>query len=87
VGIIKSLMRPAYDEIVDVARIVRESAADWTIVRVSLLNSGPGSGNVQTGYLGRRQIGARISRADLASFMLNQASDRTWLRKAPAVSN
>jgi uncharacterized protein YbjT (DUF2867 family) len=87
VGIIKSLMRPAYDEIVNVARIVRGSDTDWTIVRVTLLNSRPGSGRIRAGYLGRRQIGTRISRADLAAFMLDQASDRTWLRKAPTVSN
>ncbi|MGA2640844.1 MAG: SDR family oxidoreductase [Spirochaetia bacterium] len=85
--IVKTMMRPAYDEIVNVARIVRESGTDWTIVRVSLLNNHSGSGRMRAGYLGRKQVGTRISRADLAAFMLKQVQDTHWLQQAPAVSN
>jgi hypothetical protein len=57
VGLLKSVMRPAYDEIVGVARLVRESDTDWTIVRVSMLNNQPGSGKIRAGYLGKKQMG------------------------------
>jgi putative NADH-flavin reductase len=87
ITIVKSLMRPAYEEIVNVARIVRDSNPDWTIVRVSMLNSNPRSGIIRAGYLGRKQVGTKISRADLAAFMLEQVRDTTYLRKAPAISN
>jgi putative NADH-flavin reductase len=87
VAIVKSVMRPAYEEIVNVARIVRESDTDWTIVRASLLNNNPGSGRIRAGYLGKKQVGTNISRADLAAFMLKQAQDTTYLRQAPAISN
>lgn len=87
VAIVKSAMRPAYEEIVNVARIVRESGTDWTIVRVSLLNNTPGSGRIKAGHLGKKQVGTNISRADLAAFMLKQVQDTTYLRQAPAISN
>jgi putative NADH-flavin reductase len=87
VAIVKSVMRPAYEEIVNVARIVRKSDTDWTIVRVSLLNNNPGSGRIRAGYLGKKQVGTNISRADLAAFMLKHVQDTTYLRQAPAISN
>jgi len=87
VGLIKSAMRPAYFEIVSVARLVRESDTDWTIVRVSMLNNNPGTGKIRAGYLGKKQVGTNLSRADLAAFLLRQVEDTTWLRKAPVISN
>lgn len=87
ITIVKSTMRPSYEEIVDVARIVRESDTDWTIVRVSMLNNNSESGRIRAGYLGRKQVGTNISRADLAAFLLDQARDTSWLRHAPAISN
>jgi len=87
VAIIKSTMRPAYEEIVNVARIVRASDLDWTIVRVSMLNNQPGTGRIRAGTLGRKQAGTKLARADLAMFILEQLKDSTWLRHAPAISN
>lgn len=87
VAVVKSAMRPAYEEIVNIARMVRESDTDWTIVRVSLLNNNPGSGRIRAGYIGKKQVGTNISRVDLAAFMLKQVEDTTYLRQAPAISN
>lgn len=87
VGLIKTTMRPAYEEIVGVAQLVRISATDWTIVRVSMLNNNPGTGKIRAGYLGKKQVGTEISHADLAAFLLGQVRDATWLRQAPVVSN
>jgi putative NADH-flavin reductase len=87
VGLIKFAMRPAYEEIVNVARLVRESDTDWTIVRVSMLNNHPASGKIRAGYLGRKQVVTNISRADLAAFMLSQIQVKTYLNQAPAISN
>jgi putative NADH-flavin reductase len=87
VRIVRSVVPHAYPEIVNVARLVRESDTDWTLVRVTLLGNGPGGGTVRAGYLGRDEVGGRISRADLAAFMLDQVQDTTYARRAPAVSN
>ena len=87
VGLIKTAMRPAFEEIVSVARLVRESDTDWTIVRVSMLNNNPRSGKIRAGYLGKEQVGTHLSRADLAVFLLEQIEDATWLRQAPVISN
>lgn len=64
VGLIKSVMPHACEEIVSVARLVRESDTDWTIVRVSMLNNNPGRGRIRAGYLGKKQVGTNLSRTD-----------------------
>ena len=80
-------MHAAYEEIVSVSEIVRASDLDWTIVRLTLLNNHPESGKVKVGYLGRREVGTWISRADIAGFMLKQIPDSKYLRQAPVISN
>jgi len=87
VTLVKLTMRAAYEEIVGVAETVRRSDRDWTIVRMSMLNDNPESGKVRVGYLGKGEVGTRISRADVADFMLKQVQDTKYLRQAPAISN
>ncbi|MCL5996176.1 MAG: SDR family oxidoreductase [Chloroflexi bacterium] len=87
VTLVKLTMRPAYEEIVNVAAVVRASDCDWTIVRVPLLTDDPKSGHVKVGYLGKGVIGTRLARADMADFMLRQVQDTTYVRQAPAISN
>ena len=87
VTLVKLTMRPAYEEIVSVAETVRRSDRDWTIVRASLLNDNPKSGQVRVGYLGKGEVGVRLSRADMAEFMLKQVQDTKYLRQAPVISN
>jgi len=87
VTLVKLTMHAAYEEITSVAETVRMSDLDWTIVRVSMLNNNPKSGKVKVGYLGKGEVGTRISRADMADFMLKQVQDTKYLRKAPVISN
>ena len=79
-------MRPAYEDIVHTAQTVRASDRDWTIIRVSMLTDNPQKDHVKTGYV-NKQMGMRITRADLAAFMLKQMEDTQYLRQAPAISN
>lgn len=76
VTLVRLMIRAAYEEIISVAETVRMSDCDWTIVRVSMLNDNPKSGKVKVGYLGRGEMGVRISRADMAEFMLKQVQER-----------
>ncbi len=87
VGIVKTTMHAAYEDIIGVAEIVRGSDLDWTIARVALLNDNVKTGVVKVGYVGSGQVGLGISRADLADFMLRQVEDKSYLRQAPAISN
>ena len=87
IGMVKLFIRAAYEDIVSTAEAVRKSDLDWTIVRLSLLNDGPKSGKVRVGYMGRGEVGTRISRADIADFMLKQVKDPRYLLQAPLISN
>lgn len=87
IALVKRMMHAAYEEIVRVAGMVRASDCDWTIVRLSLLNNKPPSGNVKVGSISKGEVGTAIARADLADFLLKQVVDYKYLRQAPAVSN
>lgn len=67
------------------AEIVRGSGLDWTIVRVPLLTDGPYTGQYRVGMVGINS-GARISRADVADFMLKQLQDKSYIGQAPVIS-
>ena len=80
IGLVKLFIHAAYEDIVSTAEAVRRSDLDWTIVRLSLLNDGPRSGIVRAGHMGRGEVGTRISRADIADFMLKQVKNPRYLR-------
>ena len=65
---------------------VRRSNLDWTVVRVPMLTEDPATGRVREGYVGKA-IGPRLSRADMAAYLLRQLESQTYLRQAPAISN
>lgn len=85
-GLIRLISREFYAEMQGVADTVRASGMDWTLVRVPMLTDEPGTGNVRVGYLGRG-AGTRLSREDLAWFMLELAEQGTYIRQAPVVSS
>jgi putative NADH-flavin reductase len=63
---------------------VRESALDWTIVHPPALTNGSVTGEYRHGETLRLSGRARISRADVAEFMLAQATEThsTYIRRA-----
>ena len=67
-------------------RIIAASTINWTIVRPGMLTNGARRGCYRHG----RKVGSflssvRISRADVADFMLNQLTDSTLLGTATGV--
>jgi putative NADH-flavin reductase len=67
--------------------IIRQSALDWTIVRPGILTNGPRRGVYRHGRdVGHWLWSARISRADVADFMLNQLDSTSYLRSAPGLA-
>lgn len=82
-----ALLRPAYADHVRQERVVEESDLDWTIVRPSAFTD-QSPGPVRHGFGGsERGLHLKIARADVASFLLDQAEDRTYLRRAVSVSS
>lgn len=67
------------------AGLIRASDLDWVIVRGPMLTEGPRTGNYRIGWVGIN-TGPRVSRGDVADFMLKQASDTHYLRQAPMIS-
>jgi putative NADH-flavin reductase len=84
-GLMKLVARHVLEDAERHAGIVRASGLEWTLVRPPRLTDGPRQGDYRTGYL---QLGGTntISRADLATFMLDLAADGGYLREAPMVS-
>ena len=66
--------------------LIRASDTDWTIVRAPKLTNGPATASYRDGAsIAARSIFPTLSRADVASFMIRQLADRTYLRMAPRV--
>lgn len=67
-------------------RLIAASPVEWVIVRPGLLTNGPKRGRYRHGHgIGSFLWTVRISRADVADFMLNQLASDTYLRAAPGV--
>ncbi|MFN2386386.1 MAG: NAD(P)-dependent oxidoreductase [Thermoanaerobaculia bacterium] len=68
-------------------QIIAGSSADWVVVRPGLLTNGPRRGAYRHGSgVGSFLWTVRISRADVADFMLNQVTDDGYLGATPGVS-
>ena len=67
-------------------RIVASSPLEWVIVRPGLLTNGAKSGRYRHGpRIGSLFWTMRVSRADVADFMLDQLESDAYLRAAPGV--
>jgi uncharacterized protein YbjT (DUF2867 family) len=67
-------------------QVIRASSPDWVIVRPGRLTNGSERGVYRHGAdIGNWLWTVRISRADVADFMMNQLTDDTYLRAAPGV--
>ena len=67
-------------------RIVRKSGLDWIIVRPAMLTDGPRTGKYRAGFSASDKIARKISRADVADFMLKQTTSNDFLRQTPGLS-
>ncbi len=68
--------------------VVRASDLDWTIVRPGVLTNGPKRGRYRHGArVGHWLWTVRISRADVAAFMLDQLTDRRYVRATVGVAD
>ena len=85
--IVPLFLRHAFADHEKQESVIRLSLLDWKIVRPPHLKDGPGVGEYKHGIqAGEREIQGKISRADVADFMLNQLTEDTYLRKEVGIS-
>lgn len=80
------LLRRAYADHVEQEALTRASGLDWTIVRPGAFTDGPRTGSYQRGFGPDVPTQLKVSRADIAEFIVQQLSDDTWLRQTPALA-
>jgi putative NADH-flavin reductase len=66
--------------------VLESSKVDWVAVRVPRLTDDPAKGSVRA-FFGNPSPSQKITRADLADFMLKQLTEDQWLGQAPIISN
>jgi len=81
------LLRPAFaDHAVQEAHI-RSCDLDWVIVRPAAFTDGPATEVYKESFpVTEKNLTFKISRADVAGFMLRQLADDTYLHQAPGLS-
>lgn len=66
---------------------VTASALDWTIVRPAAFTDGKATGKFHHGFgAEQKNLALKISKADVALFMLRQLESEEYLRKSPGLS-
>jgi putative NADH-flavin reductase len=66
-------------------KVLKSSGLDWTVVRGPRLLDTPGVGSYRVGWVGV-DASTKISRDDLADFILSQVEDRQFIGQLPFVS-
>lgn len=81
------LLRRAFADHVAQEHHIRDSGLDWIIVRPAAYTDGERSGDNRHGFPATTtDLKLKISRADVADFMLNQLTDDSYLHMAPGIS-
>jgi putative NADH-flavin reductase len=80
------LLKTIYEDKDREEALIRGSALDWIIVRPGFLNNGPVTGEyrILTDLAGVKA--GRISRADVAHFILEQLYESEYFRKTPLIT-
>lgn len=83
----RTFLPRAHDEILGMTESVMGSDLDWTIVRFIAPRNAAKQNRVRVGFFGTDRLGFAVSRSDIAAFTADQVADRTYVRRAPAISN
>ncbi|HHX4056273.1 MAG: NAD(P)-dependent oxidoreductase [Burkholderia contaminans] len=83
----KVIARNGYEDIKATGELVANSNLDWTLVRIPNLKDGPADGSVDVGWYGTTKLGMKLSRGNLAKFLVDQLTDRKFVRAAPGIAD
>tara|TARA_R110000850_G_scaffold40805_1_gene105103 strand:- start:936 stop:1571 length:636 start_codon:yes stop_codon:yes gene_type:complete len=88
VFMVKTMMKDVYNDIVATGTAISNSKLDWTLVRLPMLSKKPKTEKLNIGYTGTDNVKLfSLSREDLADFLVKQINDKTYIGKAPIISN
>jgi putative NADH-flavin reductase len=85
-SLLKFFLRDVFIDRENQLDLLNASHVDWVAVRVPRLTEGSGTGSVRA-FFGTPSPALKLTRADLADFMLEQLDSDQWLRQAPILSN
>jgi putative NADH-flavin reductase len=86
--LLKTLGNPILRDINGLGDAIRNSGLEWTMIRVPKMRSLPAVGILNIGYTGDGKFNFfKLTRVELANFLIHQLEDDTYLYQAPAVSN
>ncbi len=87
VMLFKLIVRNAYDDIKATAELVSNSRLDWTLVRIPNLKDGSATREVDVGWYGKTKLGMKLSRGNLAKFLVDQVTAGEFVRAAPGIAD
>ncbi len=85
-SLLKLLLKEVFVDRENQIAVLNASTVDWVAVRVPRLTDEPAKGSVNA-FFGSPNPSFKVTRADLADFMLEQLTSDQWLRQAPILSN
>jgi putative NADH-flavin reductase len=85
-ALIKLLLKDVFIDRENQLKVLEESSLDWIAVRIPRLTDGPATGSINA-FFGNASPAMKVTRADLADFMLEQLTSDQWCRQAPILSN
>lgn len=84
--ILPYLLRNVYQDKDRQEAEIRASGLDWVIVRPTMLTNKPATGRVHATTDLANIHGGAIPREDVATFVVNQLTDDTWLHQTPLIT-
>lgn len=81
------LLKEAYEDHHLQEKYVKASNLDWTLVRPGAFTDGPATGNFKHGFPPTEKgLKLKVSRADVALFLLQQLESDKYIQKTPGLS-
>ena len=80
------VLKKGYADMVKAEALLRQSSADWVVIRPGRLTDGERKGQFRVSPRFRPTHGVTISRADVAYFMLQQVDSVQWVRQTPTLT-
>jgi putative NADH-flavin reductase len=84
--IVPLFIKNAFEDHASQEKIIEQSNLDWTILRPASLTNGYRTGKFKTAFNNQEKIKLKISRADVADFMLSQISDDQYYHQKVGLS-
>ena len=83
----RTILRSIYADKAKSDALIQASALQWTIVRPVALTNGPRTGKYRIGEKLKLRGIPRVSRADVADFMIRELTEGAWIRKTVVITS